>query len=234
MSKSEGPFTFGDRAFRFYTSLVTPRVPRGVAVMNPYMEPSVRGCLRKYLDKYFSDNRERVLILGINPGRFGAGVTGVTFADPVALADYCGIPNELPRRRELSSVFVYDVVNALGGPSEFHSRFFLSAVCPLGFTQDGVNLNYYDDRKLERAVTPFIVSSVEQHIALGGRRDHVVILGRGENSKFFTRLNDHHRWFGSIHSLDHPRFIMQYRRKKLDAYIEKYRTVLSSVSHGLG
>ena len=228
----EGAHTFGDRAFRFYTSLATPRVPRGVEVMNPYTEPSVRGYLREYLDKYFSDNRERVLILGINPGRFGAGVTGVTFADPVALADFCGVPNDLPRRRELSSVFVYDVVNALGGPDEFHSRFFLSAVCPLGFTQDGVNLNYYDDRKLERAVTPFIVSSIEQHIAIGGRRDHVAILGRGENSKFFSGLNDEHRWFASIHSLDHPRYIMQYRRKQLDAYIEKYADILSLLAPG--
>lgn len=228
----EGPSTFGDRAFRFYASLATPRVPRGVEVMNPYTEPSVRGHLRQYLDKYFSDDRERVLILGINPGRFGAGVTGVTFADPVALADFCGIPNNLPRRRELSSVFVYDVVNALGGPDEFHSRFFLSAVCPLGFTQDGVNLNYYDDRKLERAVTPFIVSSIEQHLAFGGRRDHVVILGRGENSTFFTRLNDQHRWFASIHPLDHPRFIMQYRRKRLNAYIEKYADILSLLAPG--
>ena len=198
--------------------------------MNPYAEPAVRGYVRAFLGKYFADNRERVLVLGINPGRFGAGVTGVTFADPVALADYCGIPNDLARRRELSSVFVYTIVNALGGPEDFHSRFFLSAVCPLGFTRKGVNLNYYDDRKLERAVTPFIVSSIEQHIAMGGRRDHVVVLGRGENSRFLTRLNDQHGWFESIHSLDHPRFIMQYRRKKLDAYVEKYRDMLSSVA----
>lgn len=222
--------TFGARAFRFYTSLATPRVPRGVEVMNPYTDPPVRGYVRAFLGKYFSDNRERVLILGINPGRFGAGVTGVTFADPVALADECGIPNDLARRRELSSVFVYRVINALGGPDEFHSRFFLSAVCPLGFTRDRVNLNYYDDRKLERAVTPFIISSIEQHVTLGGRRDQVVVLGRGQNSRFLRRLNDHHQWFASIHSLDHPRFIMQYRRKQLDSYVEKYGDVLSSVS----
>ena len=195
--------------------------------MNPYTKPPIRGYVREFLAKYFSDNCERVLILGINPGRFGAGVTGVTFTDPVALADECGIPNDLPRRRELSSVFVYNVINRFGGPNEFNSRFFLSAVCPLGFTRDQTNLNYYDDRKLERAVTPFIVASIEQHLAFGGRRDHVVILGRGQNSTFLSRLNDRHRWFASIHSLDHPRFIMQYRQKQLDAYIAKYRDILS-------
>jgi len=197
--------------------------------MNPYTEPRVRGHVRAFLGKYFSDNRERVLVLGINPGRLGGGITGVAFTDPVALADECGIPNDLPRRREISSVFVYGVINKLGGPREFNNRFFLSAVCPLGFMRDQVNLNYYDDPSLERALTPFMVSSIERQIAFGGRRDHVVVLGSGPNATFLQRLNDRHRWFTSIHALDHPRFIMQYRRKQLEAYVKKYEDVLSAL-----
>lgn len=219
--------TFATRAYRFYTSLEAPRVPRGIDVMNPYVTPSVRGYVREFLGKYYSDNYERVLVMGINPGRFGSGVTGVTFTDPVALTEECGIHNDLPRRRELSSIFIYDVIDALGGLAEFNRRFFLSAVCPLGFTRDLLNLNYYDDWKLERAVTPFIISSIERHIALGCRRDDVVILGRGQNAKFFTGLNEKHRWFASVHALDHPRFIMQYRRKRLGAYIENYKDILA-------
>ena len=219
--------TFGARALRFYASLAPPRVPRGIDVMNPYSVPRVRAYVRAFLGKYYSDNRERILILGINPGRFGSGVTGVTFTDPVALADECDIPNHLARRRELSSIFIYAVINRLGGIQEFNNRFFLSAVSPLGFTRRGINLNYYDDPKLERAVTPFIVSSIEEHIGFGARRDHVIVLGRGKNAKFLERLNDKHRWFGSIHALDHPRFIMQYRRRQLDAYIESYKDTLS-------
>ena len=187
--------------------------------------------MRSFLDKFFHDDEKRVLVLGINPGRFGAGITGVTFTDPVALADMCGIANDLPRRRELSSVFIYDVIARLGGPAKFYSRFFLSAICPLGFTRNGINLNYYDDKKLEHGVTPFIVSSIEQHIAMGGRRDHIVILGRGENAKFMRRLNDEHGWFTNIHALDHPRFILQYRRKKVDDYLSLYeKTLLMTIS----
>lgn len=194
--------------------------------MNPYIEPRTQVYVRAFLEKYFSDNRKRTLILGINPGRFGAGITGVTFMDPVALADECGIPNDMPRKRELSAIFVNKVINHLGGPQAFYERFFISAVSPLGFTRGGINLNYYDDRKLERAVTPFIVSSIEAQIALGCRRDRVIVLGRGENAKFLTRLNDEHRWFDSVQPLDHPRFIMQYRRKKLDDYIASYENTL--------
>lgn len=221
------PDTFAERAFRFYESLASPRVPRGVSVMNPYADKRVQGYVRLFLERYFSDNRERTLILGINPGRFGAGITGVTFTDPVALADECGIPNDLARQRELSSRFVYSVINHLGGPEAFFRRFLLSAVCPLGFTRHGKNLNYYDDPKLERAVTPFIAASIDAQIALGCRHDRVIVLGRGTNAKFFKRLNDQHRWFESVHPLDHPRFILQYRRRQAESYIADYERVLS-------
>src|SRR5205085_2097693 len=146
--RAKASSTFAERAYRFYCALAAPRVPRGVQVMNPYADGRVRRFVHVFLDKYFGDTRERVLVMGINPGRFGAGVTGVTFTDPVALNDFCGIPNHLPRKRELSSVFVYDVIAAMGGPDAFFRDFFLTAVCPLGFTRDGRNMNYYDDRKL--------------------------------------------------------------------------------------
>lgn len=194
--------------------------------MNPYENAATLKYVRAFLDKYFSDNRERTLILGINPGRFGAGLTGVTFADPVALADDCGIPNEFPRKRELSSIFIFSVINHLGGPKEFFSKFFLSAICPLGFTRRGINLNYYDDSKLERAVTPFIVQSIESQMQFGCRRDRVIVLGRGSNAEFLRSLNEKHEWFDCVFALDHPRPIMQYNRKRVDAYIRNYEAVL--------
>jgi hypothetical protein len=92
--------TSADRAFRCYACLKSPRVPRGVTVMNPYTGARIQSYVHTFLEKYFSDNRERTLILGINPGRFGAETTGVTFSDPVALADECAIPYDMARRRE--------------------------------------------------------------------------------------------------------------------------------------
>lgn len=206
-------------------ALECPAVPAGVNVMSPYADPRVRRCVRRFLDKYFADNAPRLLVFGINPGRFGAGITGVTFTDPVALADECGIANDLPRRRELSSIFVYDVVRRLGGPRRFYRRYFLTAASPLGFTRDGRNLNYYDQRNLERAVRPFIKATIEQQIALGGRRDRAIILGSGTNMRTLKRLNDEHGFFARLDALDHPRFIMQYRRARLEEYLESYEEV---------
>jgi hypothetical protein len=214
--------TFGARAFRFYRSLVSPTVPAGIDVMNPYTDARIRRYVREFLRRYFDDNEPRVLAFGINPGRFGAGITGITFTDPVALADLCGITNDLPRRRELSSIFIYEFIERLGGVRRFYSRFFLTAASPLGFTRDGRNLNYYDDPRLARTVTPFIRHSIERQIALGGRRDHAIVLGRGANMNFMSRLNDEHGFFHEIQALEHPRPIMQYRRKHVDQYLSRY------------
>jgi hypothetical protein len=38
-----------------------------------------------FYQKYYADNKKRSLIIGINPGRFGAGVTGIPFTDPIRL-----------------------------------------------------------------------------------------------------------------------------------------------------
>lgn len=197
--------------------------------MNPYSQPAVRLQLRAFLDRYFADNAPRVLVLGINPGRFGAGITGVTFTDPVALADFCGIPNPLPRRRELSSVFVYEVIEAFGGPERFYHAFFLTAVSPLGFTKGGRNLNYYDLPALRRAATPFILESLRAQIAMGGRTDHAIVLGQGTNATFLRRLNEEHGLFANIHALEHPRFILQYRRRRAHEFVARYLSVLRTI-----
>lgn len=197
--------------------------------MNPHADTRARRHQREFAARYHADDERRVLVLGINPGRFGAGITGITFTDPVALADCCGIPNDWPRRRELSSIFVYRFIERFGGVREFHRRFFLSAVSPLGFVRDGRNLNYYDVPELARMVTPFITRTLRRQIALAGRSDHVIVLGIGPNLEFVRRLNERHGFFSLVHALEHPRFIMQYRRRRLEEYLEKYETVFSAV-----
>ena len=88
-------------------------------------------------------------------------------------------------------------------------------------------MNYYDDRKLADAITPFITSATNRQIELGGRRERAIVLGTGENARFFQKLNDKHHFFREILPLEHPRFIMQYRRKRLDEYLAKYAEVFA-------
>ena len=216
--------TFAKKALRFYRSLKVPgKLPRGVGVMNPYATPQVVTYVRKFLEKYFNDNEKRVFVFGINPGRFGAGLTGVTFTDPVALQEHCGIENALEKRRELSSDFIYRFLGHWGGTEKFYRQFFLTAVSPLGFTRDGINYNYYDDAQLLEASRPFIAETLRQQMALGTRRDVAIVLGTGKNQKAFAALNSQHHLFDDVRYLDHPRFIMQYRRKRIGEYFDRYK-----------
>ncbi|MBI1838869.1 MAG: DUF4918 family protein [Candidatus Colwellbacteria bacterium] len=220
--------TFAAKALNFYNALeFTNKLPHGVKIMNPYKEPETQGYLKEFLGKFFADNVGRVAVFGINPGRFGSGITGITFTDPVALAQFCGIPNNLPQVRERSSEFIYEFINHWGGPEKFYRDFFLTAASPLGFTRNGINFNYYDDRLLFKLVKPFIIESIKAHFDFSIRPETAIILGTGKNQKALTKINQEFGFFKKVYAVEHPRFIMQYRRKKLKEYIKRYRDVFS-------
>lgn len=219
--------TKASEILKFLGSLETPKVPRGIAVMNPYQEKETMKAVRHFYEKYYSDAKPRTLLLGINPGRFGAGLTGIAFTDPVRLETVCGIPNSLNKKPELSAEFIYRMLEAFGGPERFYHRYLISAVSPLGFTRDGKNINYYDDKKLESAIRPFATKCIGKLAALAGSREVCYSIGEGKNHQFLSRLNEEHRWFERIVPLPHPRFIMQYRRKQVEGYIRQYLDHLS-------
>ncbi len=81
-------------------------LPQGVEVMNPFKDKYTYNICNTFYNKYYNDNNSRHLILGINPGRFGGGITGIPFTDPLRLAFVCGIENSFQRKQELSSVFI--------------------------------------------------------------------------------------------------------------------------------
>ena len=222
--------TFGDRSVEFYGKLqIDPPLPAGTEVLNPYEDADVQTIVRAFFSRFFADGQERFIILGINPGRFGAGITGITFTDPVRLEEDCQIPNPFEKRAELSSRFIYEMISAYGGSMLFYRRFFLSAVSPLGFVRNGKNLNYYDDPELEETLDGFIRSTLRSQLDLGIRREKAICLGEGKNLKYLDRLNRELNLFGEIVPLPHPRWVMQYRYRRKQEFIEKYLEVLRNV-----
>ena len=177
--------------------------------------------------KYYGDTKQRTFIIGINPGRFGAGITGIPFSDPIRLEKDCKIPNSFEKKQELSSVFIYDMINAYGGPELFYSRFYITSVSPLGFVMNGKNLNYYDQKNLENALVPFIVQALQEQLKFGANQNSAICLGEGKNYKFLKKLNQEHNFFSEILPLPHPRFVMQYRYKSRQEYVRKYVDVLN-------
>lgn len=219
--------TLADRIHSFNKSLkITRKLPKSVEVLNPFNNPQTVALCTQFYNKYYGDSSPRTMILGINPGRFGAGLTGIPFTDPIKLEEECGIKNSLPKKAELSADFIYQMINSMGGPKKFYNTFYISSVSPLGFTKEGKNLNYYDLRELQELVFDFIVKSIDIQLKFGFNQEVCFCLGEGKNYKFLSRLNDEKEFFKKIVPLPHPRFIMQYRRKKVPEYIQLYASQL--------
>jgi hypothetical protein len=227
--------TFAEKVLSFNQSLQLDQklLPSGVEVMNPFHVAAIQQLTGQFYRKFFSDNRERHMIIGINPGRFGGGVTGIPFTDPHKLSGKCGIAVEKLSPTELSSDFMYMMIDAFGGVDKFYGKFFVTAVCPLGFVvrKNGreTNYNYYDSKELQTAVSGFIVETLKNQLDFGIRRNVCFCLGTGKNFDYLTKLNNTCQFFQKIVPLDHPRFIMQYRRKKIAGYIDKYVEALTRV-----
>ena len=223
--------TFAEQVVDFYRRLKAPRLTGlDIDALYPFRDPLVRQLLATFYTKFFSDRSPRVYLIGINPGRFGGGTTGIPFTDPVSLELQCGIANPLPKRRELSAVFIEALIERFGGPQGFYRHFFITAASPIGFTRQGKNYNYYDDPALLAAVKPFMVKTLRAQLAFGARRDVAVVLGTGKNYDFLRRLNAEHRFFDRLEVVEHPRFIMQYRRPHVKRFVDKYESVLRPLS----
>ncbi len=88
--------TFAEKIIRFYFNLEKPiDLPDKIKIVNPYSDNAVKKTAKKFYNKFFNDSEKRFFIFGINPGRFGGGITGINFTDPVALREHCRIENNL-------------------------------------------------------------------------------------------------------------------------------------------
>jgi hypothetical protein len=221
--------TFADRIIAFNQQLdFTGTLPLGISIMNPFKEngPAL-AVSSQFYRKYYNDNHPRHLIFGINPGRFGSGMTGVSFTDPKRMINQCQIPYPGPMAHEPSSEYVYEMIQAFGEITEFYEQFYIHSVCPLGFTITGsngkeVNYNYYDKPELQKAVYPFIIENIQKQIDLGFETDICFCFGTGKNETFLRKLNADQKFFKQIIALEHPRYIMQYKSKTKQDYIAKY------------
>lgn len=227
--------TWADKILRFNHDLqLEAELPSGFEVMNPFKgenSGTIEEISSQFYQKFYADKRPRDLILGINPGRLGAGMTGLPFTDTKRLNDDCEIAFDGFSTHEPSSVFVYEVIKAFGGTEKFYGRFYINSVCPLGFlikNQKGnlVNANYYDDKDLYEVVKPFIIRSLKAQVAFGLNTEKVWCLGTGKNFKFLNELNKEIQLFGTIVPLEHPRYVVQYKSKMMPKYIDKFVQLL--------
>ncbi len=220
--------TFAKRAIEFNSSLnYTGELPEDFQVINPFMDnPETKRVMEDFYSKYYSDNNERKFIIGINPGRHGAGTTGVPFTDTKRLSSVCGINMNSAYTHEVSSVFIYDMIEQYGGAERFYNNFFINSPFPLAIIRRNeknkwVNANYYDDQSLFNMTKSYMLATLKQEIKLGLNSNEVYVLGK-KNADYIKKIVREEQLFTKITTLEHPRYIQQYKSKEKQLYIDKY------------
>lgn len=225
--------TFAEQVIEFNKNLIySGRLPDGFEVLNPYLDnPETMQVMQKFYHKYYNDSNKRKFIIGINPSRHGAGVTGVPFTDTKRLDNVCGIQMKSAHTHEVSSVFMYDMIEGYGGTDLFYKDIYINSPFPLAIvrkTKNGLlNANYYDDKALFHDVKDFMIESLKKHISLNLDTSEVFVLGK-KNAEFISKLNNEAQLFNSMTVLEHPRYIQQYKSKEKQLYIDKYILALKN------
>lgn len=225
--------TFAQQVIEFNKKLqYSGKLPEDFQVLNPYLDnPETLLVMEKFYQKFYNDSNQRKFLIGINPSRHGAGVTGVPFTDTKRLESVCGIQMKSARTHEVSSVFMYDMIEQYGGVEEFYKEVYINSPFPLAIVRKSkgswINANYYDDKGLFNDVKEFMISSLQKHLSLNLQTSEVFILGK-KNADFISKLNQEANLFSKMTVLEHPRYIQQYKSEEKEMYIDKYILALKN------
>lgn len=232
MGEREG-VSFAERVLEFDEKLAqtTLTVPAGFRIINPFQgaqSEAVKASVRGFYTKYFNDSHPRRIIFGSSPARRGSALSGIPFEDQRSLQIGDG------HAMSGASDFLYEVMERYGGREKFYFDFYMSFVCPLGIVKTKgaggeVNCNYYEDKRLQKVLAPFILETISDQLTFGIDKSVCYCIGSGENYSFLSKLNTKHHFFDKIIPLEHPRFIMQYHPREKDSFIEKYITAFTGL-----
>ena len=97
--------------------------------------------IKRFNEKYYKGSYPKTVLCGINPGKNGAGKTGIPFIDFSSLSKLLDGVEKTDTER--SAQFFYDIVQEIGA-DRFYRSFYVTNISWLGFIKDGKNVNYYD------------------------------------------------------------------------------------------
>ena len=139
-SLSEKYFGFCSKFVKDYEGILSSR---NIGILAEFLNNKEN--IQKFHDKYINDNKPKIVLCGINPGRFGAGLTGVPFIDFKSLSILLQ-NNSLPQNKEDSSQFIFSVIEEIG-IERFFKNVYITNISAVGFYDKSSkykkNLNYY-------------------------------------------------------------------------------------------
>ena len=136
--------TFAEKIIAFNKQLnYSGNLPNNFQVLNPYLSnPETLLVMQQFYEKFYNDTNKRKFIIGINPSRHGAGVTGVPFTDTKRLESVCGIKMQSAHTHEISSVYMYDMIEEFGRITEFYNQFYINSPFPLAIIKKNKDNNW--------------------------------------------------------------------------------------------
>jgi len=167
--------------------------------------------------RFYSGDLPRQVICGLNPGRLGAGLTGVPFTDFQTLARW--MPQIERQDTEPSAQFFAKVVDAIGVES-FFQRFYVTNISAVGYVKDGRNLNYHD---LPAEALEFVGRRFVEEME-NVRPLRIIALGRQVERSIKKLLPE-----VSVTYLPHPAWVSTYRKSSQQDWIDLYLIKLSNV-----
>ncbi|MDU6040609.1 uracil-DNA glycosylase family protein [Clostridium butyricum] len=131
-----------DNKLNFYNEIrnINQLKEENVTVLNEFI--SNEKFIRKFYEEYVDYNigNIKVVMCGINPGRYGAGKTGIPFIDFNSLSELLPYVNR--KDSERSAEFFYSIIKNYGA-KKFYSNIYVTNICSVGFEKDKKNYNYY-------------------------------------------------------------------------------------------
>lgn len=136
-------------------------------ILNPYADNFER--FEFFVRKYYDDDKNRDIVLALNPGRFGCGKTGIALTDENILNMKFGFPNKIENpNKEKTATRIYSIIDdAFSGDfSRFFSMVFMSNIFPFGVVDKNGNNVVFDDLIKIKSIREFSLEFVKNTLEL--------------------------------------------------------------------
>jgi hypothetical protein len=174
--------------------------------------------------KYVEPNAPKIVICGINPGRNGAGLTGIPFIDFASLSQM--LPDIKQNDWEQSAKFFFSVIQEFGIET-FYKNFHVTNISWFGFSRidKQKNVNYFE-KDISTEIAIYLIDKFVEEMELINP-DYIIPLSK---TVFYEleSLKKRNKIKAEIGiCLNHPSWVTTYRSKDLSKWKQKYVDILS-------
>jgi len=171
----------------------------------------------KFDNYYINKNKPKIVLCGLNPGRLGAGLTGIPFIDFNSLSQM--LPNIERFDKENSANFIFKIIQRFGF-EYFYEKFYITNISKYGYYKigSGKNINYPD---LPIQVQDWLYEKfIDEMKSLNP--DVIIPLSESVENSLKKLKSQGSLPYQIGERLNHPSWVMTYKKKEMDIWLDKY------------